>query len=232
MNELKHLGIILDGNRRLAKRLQLQPWKGHEMGAGKVEKLFQWARDLGIEELTLYALSIDNFSKRPEEELKFLYGIFRKEFEKLRDDERLIEEGVRIHFIGRREMLPEDMQQIMKDLEDKTVDNDKYRVNFALAYGGREEIVDSVKKIAVQVRDGCLEVEDIDKETINNHLDLPRHPQLIIRTGGEFRTSNFLVWQSAYSEWYVLKKFWPEFEKDDLVRAKDSFENRDIRLGK
>ena len=230
--KLERIAIILDGNRRLAKRLMMQPWKGHELGARKVEKLLEWCRELGITEITMYALSLDNFSKRPKEEIEYLYGIFRKEFDNLMQDERIHKQKVKISFIGRRHILPEDLQESMNKLEEMTKGYDKYYVNFALAYGGREEIIDAIKNVAYDVKKGIISEQEIDKKKFREYLDLQSDPQLIIRTGGEFRTSNYLVWQSAYSEWLILDKFWPDFEKEDLIKAKQDFENRDIRLGK
>ncbi|RMF56019.1 di-trans,poly-cis-decaprenylcistransferase, partial [Candidatus Woesearchaeota archaeon] len=165
----KHIGIILDGNRRFSKKLMMKPWKGHEWGARKVEKLFEWAKDLGIKELTLYAFSVENFN-RPKEEFEYLMELFRTEFKKLINDERLKTENVRINFIGRTWMFPEDIQESMRKLMDMTKENTQYIVNFAMAYGGKSEIIDAVRKIAAQIEKGDLDIDRINEETFKDYL--------------------------------------------------------------
>jgi len=210
----KHVGIILDGNRRFSKRLMLKPHKGHEWGAKKVEKLFDWCKELGIKEVTLYSFSVENFN-RPKKEFDFLMNIFKKEFNRLKEDKRLDEDKVRINFIGRIWMFPKEIQETMNYLMEKTKEHDNYVVNFAMAYGGRAEVIDAVKKIASQVKKGEVDVDSINEESFSKNLYMEDEPDLIIRTGGEKRTSNFLIWQSHYSEWMFLEKMWPEFEKED-----------------
>ncbi|MBI2667351.1 di-trans,poly-cis-decaprenylcistransferase [Candidatus Woesearchaeota archaeon] len=227
----KYIGIILDGNRRFAKRLMLKPFMGHEWGAKKVEKLFDWCKELGIKEVTLYAFSIQNFN-RPKEEFDFLMNIFKKEFTRLFDDPRLENDKVKINFIGRIWKFPEDLQDIMKKLMYKTRDNDNYIVNFAMAYGGREEVIDAVKRIGENVKNGKLDINDINEKVFSKNLYTDHEPELIIRTGGEKRTSNFLIWQSHYSEWVFLEKTWPEFEKEDLIQAIEDYSQRERRFGK
>lgn len=227
----KHIGIILDGNRRLAKRLMMKPWKGHEWGARKVEKLLDWAKEIGIKELTLYAFSIQNFS-RPEKEFNYLMDLFKKEFEKTIKDERLEKDGIKINFIGRIHLFPEGVQKAMNALMEKTKNNTNYIVNFAMAYGGQEEVLDAVKKIGEQIKEGKLNINDINKKVFSENLYMDHEPELIIRTGGDRRTSNFLIWQSWYSEWFFLEKFWPDFEKEDLVNVIKEFNSRQRRFGK
>lgn len=226
----KHIGIILDGNRRLAKKLMVKPWKGHEWGAKKVEKVIEWGNDLGISELTLYALSIENFN-RPEIEFNYLMKLFKKEFKRLKNDHQLKNKEIRINFIGRLWMLDEELQEILNDISNKTKNNSKFIVNFAIAYGGRQEVVDATIKIAEQVKSGELDISKINEETFSNSLWSSSEPDLIIRTGGEIRTSNFLNFQSAYSEWIFLEKSWPEFEKEDFISAIDEYTSREIRKG-
>jgi len=163
MNVPKHIGIILDGNRRFAKRLMLKPWKGHEWGAEKVKKLLEWVKELGIKELTLYAFSIENFN-RPKDEFDFLMDLFRREFELLKDDAKVMEEKIRINIIGRIWMFPEDIREKMYYIMEKTKNNDKYIINIAMAYGGRAEIIDATKKIAEQVKAGRININDINEE--------------------------------------------------------------------
>jgi tritrans,polycis-undecaprenyl-diphosphate synthase [geranylgeranyl-diphosphate specific] len=223
-NQPKHVAIVLDGNRRFAKKLVLEPWRGHELGAGKVEKLLDWCLELGIKEVTLYAFSIENFN-RPKNEFDFLMNLFKKEFSLMAEREKIHENKVRVRFAGRIEMLDEELRNIIKNLEEKTKDYDNFLVNFCIAYGGRQEIVDAVKKIGENS-------EEINEENIIKNLWIRDAPDLIIRTGGEKRTSNFLMWQSAYSEWIFLDKTWPEFEKQDLLGAIDEFNSRERRFGR
>ena len=214
----------MDGNRRWARAHALDAWKGHEAGARRLEELFRWAIDLGISELTLYALSIQNLS-RDKREVDFLLDLLRKEFEKLLVDERVAHERVRIRVAGRTRLLPADIQELISAVERKTMDNDRLIVNFAICYGGREEIVDAVEKL---VEDGVAVSED----SIRERLRIRNDPDLIIRTGGDTRTSNFLTWQSAYSEWAFLDALWPEFTKEDFKGAIDDFSSRERRFGK
>ncbi|RZD31885.1 MAG: di-trans,poly-cis-decaprenylcistransferase [uncultured DHVE6 group euryarchaeote] len=226
----KHVGIILDGNRRFAKRLMLKPWKGHEWGAEKVEKVLEWGNELGVCELTLYTLSLENFN-RPKTEFNYLMELFKKEFKRLSKDPQLQEKEIRINFIGRLWMLDEELQQILKGISNKTKNNSKFTVNFAIAYGGRQEVVDATIKIAEQVKSGELDISKINEETFLNNLWSSSEPDLIIRTGGETRTSNFLNFQAAYSEWIFLEKSWPEFEKEDFISAINEYNTRSIRKG-
>jgi tritrans,polycis-undecaprenyl-diphosphate synthase [geranylgeranyl-diphosphate specific] len=228
----KHIAIILDGNRRFSKRLMMKPWKGHEWGFKKVEKLLEWLSELKyIKELTLYAFSIQNFN-RPKQEFDYLMRIFREMCDKYSDDKRIKEAGIRINFIGRTYLLPKDLQEKMKKLMEKTKNNKNYIVNIALAYGGREEVIDAIKKVAEQLRKGKLNIDQINEETFTKNLYLQSEPDIIIRTGGEKRTSNFLIWQSWYSEWFFLEKTWPEFEKQDLLNIIEEYQKRERRFGK
>ena len=227
----KHIAIILDGNRRFSKRLMIKPWKGHEWGAKKVEKLFDWCKELGIKELTLYSFSVQNFN-RPKQEFNYLMKIFSQEFEKLKYDKRVDENKIRINFIGRIWMFPKEIQEKMNYLMEKTRHYNNYIINFAMAYGGREEVIDATKKILEQIEQGKLNIDQVNEETFSRNLYMNDEPDLIIRTGGEKRTSNFLVWQSHYSEWIFLEKMWPEFEKEDLIKAIDDFSQRQRRFGK
>ena len=227
----RHVAIILDGNRRFSKRLMMKPWKGHEWGAKKVEKLFDWCKELGIKELTLYAFSWENFN-RPKEEFDYLMNIFDLEFEKLIKDERLKSGEVKINFIGRIWRFPKNVQEKMQKLMEMTKNNKGYAVNFAMAYGGRVEVVDAAKKVAEAVKDGRMKIEEINEETFADNLYMKDEPEIIIRTGGNQRTSNFLIWQSAYSEWTFLEKLWPEFEKEDLAAVIQDYNKRERRFGK
>jgi tritrans,polycis-undecaprenyl-diphosphate synthase [geranylgeranyl-diphosphate specific] len=227
----KHVGIILDGNRRFSKRLMLKPWMGHEWGAKKVEQVFDWIKEIGIRELTLYAFSIENFN-RPKIEFDFLMKVFETEFEKLIYDKRLQEDKIRINFIGRIEMFPKELHEKMLKLMDLTKGYGGYLINFAMAYGGRAEIIDATKKIAEKIKTGQLDISQINEEVFSKNLYIDSEPDLIIRTSGEQRTSGFLLWQGSYAEFHFSQKLWPEFEKEDLVKAIDDYNNRERRFGK
>jgi tritrans,polycis-undecaprenyl-diphosphate synthase [geranylgeranyl-diphosphate specific] len=220
-----HIGIILDGNRRFAKRLMKEPWKGHEYGAKKLEDFLDWSREFGIKQITFYGLSLENLRKRSKKELAFLIKIFKDEFTKLKSDKRIDDNKIRINFIGKREFFDKEMQEMMEFLEKKTKKYNNYIINFALAYGGRQEIIEAVKKLVKSKK-------EINEESFTKELLIQDEPDLIIRTGGEKRTSNFLVWQSAYSEWFFLDKMWPEFTKSDLKKVLKEFSERERRFGK
>lgn len=230
----RHIGIILDGNRRFAKKLMLKPWMGHEWGAKKMTQFLDWCRELGVQEVTCYAFSVQNFN-RPKEEFDYLIRIFEKEFKELSTPEKIAElkkNGVRINFIGRINMFPQAVQDGMRRLMELTLENKPYIVNFAMAYGGREEVIDAVKRIGEDIKNGTLDLAKLNEEVFGKYLYLNSDPELIIRTGGEKRTSNFLPWQGIYSEWFFLDKTWPEIEKEDLIQVLEEYKNRERRFGK
>ncbi len=230
-NVPRHIGIIIDGNRRFAKRLMLKPWKGHEWGAKKLEHVFEWCREYNIKELTLYAFSYENFN-RPKEEFDYLMDLFCREFDKLAGDKRIHENKMRINIIGRIWMFPKKVQDRMHRIMDLTKDYNQYIVNFAMAYGGRAEVVDATKKIAEQVKENKLKIEEINEEIFSKELYMKDEPDLIIRTS-ESRLSGFLPWQSTYSELIFLPDtLWPEFEKKDFIACINEFQKRQRRFGK
>lgn len=222
-----HIAIILDGNRRFAKRLMLEPWKGHEYGAEKIEELLDYAKDLGIKEITLYCLSVENIKNRPKNELEFLFQLFKKEFKEM-DRKKIEKNKIKMRFIGNLDLLPKDLKEECLKLERETEKNNDFIVNFAIAYGGKQELIEAVKKIIKNK----INTEEINEETIKENLYMTDEPDIIIRTGGEKRTSNFLIWQSTYSEWFFLDKFWPEFEKQDLIQVIEEFKQRKRNFGK
>ncbi len=230
-NNVNHIGVILDGNRRFAKRLMMEPWKGHEYGAGKVEKLWNWAFELGVKELTLYAFSIENFN-RPKTEFDYLMNVFEKEFASLLKDERLEKNKVRVNFIGQIDKFPKQIHEKMNLLMDQTKHNSNFIVNFAMAYGGKTELADAGKKIAELAIAGKLKPEEIDEKKFAEFLYMKDEPDMIIRTSGQIRTSNFLPFQATYSEWFFLEKMWPEFEKEDLISCIEQFKQRKRTFGK
>ena len=230
----KHIGVIIDGNRRFAKRLMVKPWKGHEWGAEKFRKFCEWCNEIGVEEITAYVFSIQNFN-RPKDEFDYIMEIFRNECNLLLQPAKLKElkeKGVRINFLGRQWMLPKDLQELQNKVMEATKNNGQKRINFAMAYGGREEIIDAVQKIAAEVKEGKIDPVKINEEELGKHLWLNSDPDLIIRTGGDKRTSNFLPWQGIYSELIFIEKFWPEIEKEDVIKCIEEFGNRDRRFGK
>jgi len=230
-----HLALILDGNRRWAKRHLAVAKTGHWKGADAVENLLDWCEELDIKIITLYALSSENLD-REDEELEHLYELIRIRLEKLYNDPRIHKNKMRVKGIGRIELLPDSIKEVLKRLDDITKDYDNRFLNIALAYGGQYELVDAVKKIAEKIKDGSLNVDDINKKEIESNLYtsyLPQSsPDMILRTSGEKRLSGFLMWQSAYSELIFIDIFWPEFRKIDLMRAIRTFQERKRRLGK
>ncbi len=229
----KHVAIIMDGNRRLAERFGLKPWDGHRLGAQKVEDVLEWCLDIGIETLTVYAFSTENFN-RPKEEVERLFDIFEEYFYKIAKDKRIHKNRTRVKAIGKVERFPERVRKAIKTAEDATKDYDNFQFNLAVAYGGRQEVLDALKKIAEDVKSGKIDVDTITESTISQNLytnGLP-DPDLVIRTSGEERISGFLLWQSAYSELYFCESYWPGFRRIDFLRAIRTFQYRKRRFGK
>ena len=227
----RHVAIIIDGNRRFAKKMLNHPFKGHDEGAKKIDMLIDWAKELEIKELTLYVFSMQNF-KRPKDEVDYLFDLFEKKFTELSKSKKLKEKGIRINFVGRLFMFPKGVQDSARKLMENTKDNNELIVNFALGYGGQEEIVDAANEIARKVKRGELNPEDISEDLFEECLYNPSKPEIVIRTSGEKRISNFLNYQSAYSELFFIDKLWPEFEKADLLEILSEFKQRHRRFGK
>lgn len=229
---IKHLALIMDGNRRWARKQGLADWEGHQKGTEPVKTAVRFCVDQEIPYLSLYAFSLENF-KRSEEELGHLFGIIKaglsgEEFEEL------LSKGVRVRFIGERSRFPQDLLDTVESIESKTSNGKKLTLNILFCYGGRQEIVAATKQLVKEVLAKKLSVDDIDLEQIQKHLwtaDTP-DPDLIIRTGGEKRLSNFMPWQSTYGELMFVDKYWPEITYDDLVNAVEYFANRTRRFGK
>jgi len=231
----EHIGIILDGNRRWASARDLIPWEGHREGAEKVKKFLQWCIDLGIRTVTLYGFSIENF-QRSEREVAELMKLYEENLEEILGSDVIHKHRACIKAIGRIHLLPQRLQQLIREVEEATKDYDRFYLNVALAYGGRAEIVDTARKIASMVEAGELSPSDIDEALFENHLYTSYLPKqdtdFIIRTSGEARLSGFLLWQSAYSELFFVDVYWPEFREIDLERAIRSFQLRHRRFGK
>ena len=225
----RHIGIILDGNRRFAKRLMKSPEKGHEWGYKKVKELINWCIEFKIKELTLYTFSLENFN-RPKREFNYLMNLFKKAFSELRKEKNI--NKIKIKFIGKTSLFPENLQKEMFRLEEKTKNNKKFRLNFAMAYTGRAEILDAVKKIAEAVKYSDMDIKEINEKTFAENLYLNSEPDLVIRTS-ETRLSGFLTWQSVYSELIFLPKIlWPEFTKELFIECLEEYSNRQRRFGK
>ena len=228
----KHIAIIMDGNRRFAKSLDLLPEAGHFFGRDKIKEVLEWCFDLGIKTLTVYAFSTENFS-RSNNEIEMLMGLCKQELDKAKEDSRIHKNRVKVRVLGRLESLPEKIRQSAQHLMESTKDYDNYSFNVALAYGGREEIVQAIQKIAKDVKDNNLDIQDISESTVSSYLytnGLP-DPDLILRTSGEERISNFLLWQLAYSELYFSDVYWPAFQRRDFLRAIKTYQNRQRRFG-
>ncbi|MHB8566596.1 MAG: polyprenyl diphosphate synthase [Nitrososphaerales archaeon] len=231
----KHIAIILDGNRRWASNKSAERVLGHIAGANTAEELLEWCHEIGIETITLYLLSTENL-ERSADELNELFELFQDRLSKLLSDERITRFRIRVKALGSLELLTPGLRGVLEKIEEKTADYSDAFLNIAIAYGGRAEIVDSVKKIAELVKEGKLEPRDIDQKTIEqslytSHLPNP-DPDLVIRTSGEERLSGFLLWQSAYSELVFLDEYWPDFRKIDLMRAVRTFQKRSRRYGR
>ncbi|GBF24209.1 tritrans,polycis-undecaprenyl-diphosphate synthase [archaeon MnTg01] len=208
---------------------------GHWQGADAVENLLDWCEEFDIKIITLYVLSEENLD-REDPELDYLYSLIKNRLEKLYNDPRIHRNKMRVKAIGKIELLPESVKDVIQRLDDATKNYNSHFLNIAIAYGGQNELVDAVKKIGEKIKSGSLDVDKIDKEEIEANLytaHLPQSsPDMILRTSGEKRLSGFLIWQSAYSELVFMDVFWPEFRKIDLMRAIRTFQKRKRRLGK
>jgi len=229
----KHVAIIMDGNRRFATGLGLSPDVGHLFGRDKIEEVLEWCFDLNIPNLTVYAFSTENF-QRSQNEVKTLMDLCKNELRKAAKDSRIHKNKVKIRVIGHLDSLPKDIAESAKMIMEETKDYDKYSFNIALAYGGREEILQAIKKIAKDVKDDKIKIDDIKEQIISKYLytnGIP-DPDIILRTSGEERISNFLLWQLAYSELYFSDVYWPAFQKRDFLEAIRTVQKRKRRYGK
>ena len=221
----KHIAIIMDGNGRWAKKRGKPRIFGHAKGVEAAERTIQHAKELGIPYVTLYAFSTENW-KRPKQEVDFIMELLR---EYLKNNiERFKKEGIRIRFIGRRDRIPAETLYWMEKTEEETRNCGEITVFIAVDYGGRDEIVRAVNKLLSE------QVGTVDQKTLREALDLPLEvpdPDLLIRTGGEMRISNFLLWYIAYTELYFTPTLWPDFDKEDLLKAIEEFSKRERRFG-
>ena len=226
---LDHVAIIMDGNGRWAQKRGLKRTEGHKKGADALKKISECIYDKGIKVLSVYAFSTENW-KRGKEEVDYLMNLFLKAFKKNFDAVK--KNGVKVVFSGVKTNLNDKVINAMNKMMDETKNNTNGIFNICLNYGGKGEIVEATKKIAYDVKENILEISNINEELFNKYLfnDLPPI-DLLIRTSGEYRISNFMLWQMAYSEFYFTDTYWPDFDEKELDKAIDSFNNRDRRFG-
>ena len=227
----KHIGIIMDGNRRWAKKRGNPAIFGHKQGAKTLENIVRYANKIGLKYLTVFAFSTENW-KRSEEEVKGLMTLLQAYL----DDytKRADSENVKVTVIGDIKALSEGMQKSIEKCMERTKNNTGVHFNIAINYGGKDEIVKATKKIAQEIKENKISIEEIDEQTITDHLYTTGQPEpdLIIRTSGELRLSGFLIWQSAYSELLFIEKNWPDFDEKDLDNAIVEYEKRKRNYGK
>lgn len=225
-----HIAFIMDGNGRWAKKRFLPRLAGHKKGVETLENVVRLSVDFQIDYITVYAFSTENW-KRPKKEVDGLMELLIRFFDKKLD--ALDKNGVKIKFIGTDKNVPSNILRVLDLAEKQTMDNKKIQLNIAFNYGSREEIITGVKEIASKCRDGVLAIEDIDEQIINDSLytkGIP-DPDLLIRTSGEERISNFLLWQISYSELYFTDVYWPDFDKDEYIKALREYNRRNRRYG-
>lgn len=226
----KHIAIIMDGNGRWAKKRHLPKIAGHTAGVKSVEEIIKAAAAIGVKVLTLYAFSTENW-KRPKFEIDALMRLLETYLD--RETDRLFKEGIKLRVIGKLSSLSPSLQLKIRKTQEKTIKNTRITVVLALNYGGRSEIVDAAKKIAEDVKMDTIKPEEISEDNFGDYLytvGLP-DPDMLIRTSGEMRISNFLLWQISYAEIYITKKLWPDFKKADLEKAIIDYQERKRRYG-
>ena len=226
----KHVAIIMDGNGRWAKKRALNRIRGHENGINSVRDIVRTSREIGISYLTLYAFSEENW-KRPKHEVDALMSLLKRFLKKELDE--MLENGISFQTIGRTGNLPEGVQRLLSETSDRTSQNKDMVLTLALSYGGRQEILDAVQKISQRIESRGLRPEEITQQTISDSLytaGIP-DPDLLIRTSGEYRISNFLLWQIAYAEIYITPTLWPDFRKEEYLSAIEAFQKRERRFG-
>lgn len=227
----RHVAVIMDGNGRWAKQRGLPRFMGHRRGVDALKDLLRCCRDWGVEALTAYAFSTENWG-RPSEEVEFLMTLFERVLrQELRE---MMEEDVRIRFVGNLSVLPRSLQAEIEKSVAETANNQGIQFTVATNYGGRQEIIQACRTIAQQVQQGNLNPDDIDEALFDRHLYTAGicDPDLLIRTSGEMRLSNFLLWQMAYAEIYVTDTLWPDFDRDQFHQALSAYQQRERRFGK
>ena len=229
-----HVAIVMDGNRRFALSSGLRNEQGHRMGKEKVREVMRWCRDIGIKYLTVYALSLENLTSRSPDELETLYDLYESGFLELCDDREIHRDRVRCKAVGQIRLLPARVISAIDAAEKATKDYDDLVFTVCLAYGARQELVDAIKGILSDHRDGKIDLDSICEDLVSQYLytnDIP-DPDLVIRTSGEERVSNFLLWQMAYAELCFIDVYWPAFRKRDFLRAIRTYQGRQRRYGR
>lgn len=226
----QHIAVIPDGNRRYARKYGLTIIEAYRRGVEKAKEFAEWCQDIGVKYLTFYSLSLENLQRRPREELNILFNLMRVYFRELIEDKRIHENEVRIRIVGRINLLPRDLIDLISKVERTTEEYERYHITFLIAYSGRAEIVDAVKKILAETPYN----HEITEDFFRKFLYLPDvpDPDLVIRTSGEQRISNFLLWYLAYSEFFFIKKYWPEITLEDLLLVLREFQLRERRFGR
>ncbi len=226
----EHIGIIMDGNGRWAKKRGLPRTAGHTAGAQTFRRIARYCSDIGIKYLTVYAFSTENW-KRPKEEVDAIMKLFKEYMLEAISDFQ--DDSIVVKFIGDRSVFSDEMLELIERNENDSKDRDGMVLNIAMNYGGRDEIVHAVKNIATSIKDGKLNVDDIDAQLISDSIYTSGQPDpdLIIRPSGEYRTSNFLLWQSAYAEYCIMDVLWPDFKSEDLDKALIEYAKRNRRFG-
>jgi undecaprenyl diphosphate synthase len=226
----KHVAIIMDGNGRWARKRTLNRIRGHEEGAESVRIIVRTTREIGIPWLTLYAFSEENW-KRPKYEIEALMRLLKRFLDSELNE--MLENGIRFQAIGRIHKLPPGLQEALTETAERTSGNEGMVLTLALSYGGRQEVADAVEKIARKIEAGELSSRDVSEELIARHLYTVKipDPDFLIRTGGEYRVSNFLLWQIAYAEIYTTPTQWPDFRKEEYLKALEEYQRRERRFG-
>jgi undecaprenyl diphosphate synthase len=226
----RHIAIIMDGNGRWAQKHTIGRIRGHRKGAQAVRTVVRACREIGVKYLTLFAFSIENW-ERPEKEVQALMLLLEEYL--IKEIDELQEQGIRLTTIGDIDRLHPQVREKLLQVKESTLKNDKMILNLALSYGGKDEIIRAVKKIIEENKNGKIDINEINKETFSNYLytcGIP-DPDLLIRTSGEYRISNFMLWQTAYTELYFTEVLWPDFTRDDLFKAIASYQKRERRFG-
>ena len=229
-----HVAIVMDGNRRFALSSGLRNEQGHRMGKEKVRQVMRWCRDVGIKYLTVYALSLENLRSRSPGELDTLFDLYESGFLELCDDREIHRDRVRCKAVGQIRLLPARVISAIDAAEKATKDYDSLVFTVCLAYGARQELVDAIKGILSDHRDGKIDLDSVSEDMVSQYLytnDIP-DPDLVIRTSGEERVSNFLLWQMAYAELFFIDVHWPAFRKRDFLRAVRTYQGRKRRYGR
>ncbi len=224
-----HIGIIPDGNRRYARKHGLSLEQSYEIGVEKVKEVLRWSREFGVKYVTIYALSQENLQNRSKNELNIIFKLMKRYLGNISSDREIHENKVRILIAGETRTLPRDLQEAIVNAQSETQGYNNYYLILLIAYGGRQEIINAINKILSDNR-----YDKVTEEIFKRYLYLPNipYPDLVIRTSGEMRISNFLLWQIAYSELYFSKLLWPEFSKEEFIKALTDYQKRERRYGK